>query len=557
MFKFGNSFVSGSTRFKVVGLNPPRTPIMIRRLALAGTVFSTCSVSPKDMNPVITIYDFFTFYHSYSEIGSKLYYIYFLNFCQVVEFFCLWLIRIMSEEVIKKRFLSVFIIMAALVIGLFDAPLYFNKGVDFLMARTNLPDFEIIKIRPPLYQPFRLGLDLIGGTHLVYEADLSNVSTVEKGNSMSALRDVIERRVNLFGVNEPIVQVERQGDSHRLIVELAGIKDINEAIRLIGDTPFLEFRESRPEEERNKILEAQKSGEKKDIDAYFIPTTLNGKYLKKSVVDFDQTTYRPVINLQFNDEGAKLFEEITERNIGKPVGIYLDGYPISAPNVREKISGGNAQITGSFTPDEAKKLVGRLNSGALPVPIKIISQQSVEASLGEVSLAKSLTAALYGFLAVAVFMIIWYRLPGVVSVFALFIYITLVLAFFKIVPVTLTAAGIAGFVLSLGMAVDANILIFERFKEELRRGKNMENSFKEGFSRAWTSIRDSNVSSIITALILYWFGTSLVKGFALTLGIGVLVSMFSAITVSRTFLYALMSPRMSKWRLLFLSGISK
>src|SRR3989338_407733 len=461
-----------------------------------------------------------------------------------------------SEEVIKKRFLSVFIIVIALVIGLFDAPQYFNRGVDFLMRKTNLPDFEIIKIRPPLEQSFRLGLDLLGGTHLVYEADLFNVSKIEKGNSMSALRDVMERRVNLFGVTEPVVQVEKQGDSHRLIVELAGIRDINEAIRMIGETPFLEFREPRPEEEMNKILEAQKAGEQKDADPYFVPSPLNGKYLKRSVVDFDQTTYKPIINLQFNDEGAKLFEEITERNIDKPVGIYLDGFPISAPTVREKISGGSAQITGNFTPDEAKKLVGRLNSGALPVPIKIISQQSVEASLGELSLARSLTAALYGFLAVAFFMMFWYRLPGIISVLALLIYTSLVLAIFKIIPVTLTAPGVAGFVLSLGMAVDANILIFERFKEELRKGKNMEDSFREGFARAWTSIRDSNVSSIITALILYWFGTSLVKGFSLTLGIGVLISMFSAITVSRTFLYSLMSPRLSKWRFLFLSGIS-
>jgi len=462
-----------------------------------------------------------------------------------------------SEQVIKKRYLSVFIILAAFLLGLFDAPQYWNRSVDLVRAKTGISDIGLLNIMPPVFQPFRLGLDLIGGTHLVYQADLSSVSTPDWGDSMQALRDVIERRVNIFGVTEPVVQVEKRNEDYRLIVELAGIRDINEAIRLIGETPFLEFREPRPEEETKSILESQEKGEMLDEDPYFFASPLNGKYLRRSAVDFDSTTNKPVISLQFNDEGTKLFEHITERNVGKPVGIYLDGYPISAPVVREKISGGQAQITGTFTPNEAKQLVGRLNSGALPVPIRIISQQSVEASLGSVSLARSVSAALYGFVAVAVFMLFWYRLPGLISILALLVYTSIVLAVFKFIPVTLTAAGIAGFILSLGMAVDANILIFERFKEELRRGRNMEDALKEGFSRAWTSIRDSNVSSIITALILYWFGTSLVRGFALTLGVGVLISMFSAITVSRTFLYALLSPRFQRVRFLFLSGVSR
>ncbi len=463
----------------------------------------------------------------------------------------------MSEETIKRRYIAVFLIIAGLLIGIFDEPAFWNRGIDMLSKKTGISDVEMLKLQSGLFLPFRLGLDLQGGTHLIYEADLKDVASSQRSDSMAALRDIIERRVNLFGVSEPIVQVEKSGDAWRLIVELAGIKDINQAIKLIGETPFLEFREERPEAETKTILEDQKNGKQLEVDPYYIPTPLNGKFLSRSEVVFDQTTVRPTISLQFNDEGGTLFEEITGRNIGKRLAIYLDGAPISAPVVQGKISGGKAQITGTFTPEEAKVLVGRLNSGALPVPIRIISQQSVEATLGQDSLGKSLHAALLGFLAVALFMIFWYRLPGLISVLALLIDVAIVLFIFKLIPVTLSAAGIAGFVLSLGMAVDANILIFERFKEEIRRGRNLSDASHEGFARAWTSIRDSNVSSLITACVLYWLGTSIVKGFALTLGIGVLISMFSAITVSRTFLFALMSPRMTNVRALFLSGISR
>ena len=462
----------------------------------------------------------------------------------------------MSEDIIKRRYISVFIFVAGLLIGIFDGPAYWNAVMDKLAQKSGIADIQLLKLEGGLFRQFRLGLDLQGGTHLIYEADLKDINSTQKSDSMAALRDVIERRVNLFGVSEPVVQVEKTGDSWRLIVELAGIKDINQAIKLIGETPFLEFREERPEGETKKILEDQKNGLQADVDPYFTPTPLNGKYLKRSDVEFDNTSLRPTIGLQFNDEGASMFEEITGRTIGKRLAIYLDGAPISAPVVQGKISGGKAQITGTFTPDEAKTLVGRLNSGALPVPIHIISQQSVEATLGQDSLGKSLHAALLGFLVVALFMILWYRLPGLIAVLALTIYVSVVLFIFKLIPVTLSSAGIAGFVLSLGMAVDANILIFERFKEEIHRGRNLYDASHEGFTRAWTSIRDSNVSSLITAGILYWLGTSIVKGFAFTFGIGVLISMFSAITVSRTFLFSLMSPRMTKFRILFLSGIS-
>src|SRR3989344_1544749 len=401
-----------------------------------------------------------------------------------------------------------------------------------------------------LAKPFRLGLDLQGGTHLVYEADVSSVLG-EENEAMDSLRDVIERRVNLFGVSEPIVQTQKSGNSYRLAVELAGVFDIKEAIKLIGETPFLEFKEI-PDSVRN----AKEKPESVSFEQ-FVSTNLTGKYVKRASLNFNNIG-SPEIFLEFTGEGGDLFEKVTERNVGLPLAVFLDGAPISSPTVQQKISGGQAQITGQFTLAEAKELVGRFNAGALPVPISLISQQSIGASLGQDSLARSLRAGIWGTLFTAIFMLFWYRLPGVVSVFALLVYASITLFLFKTIPVTLSSAGIAGFILSIGMAIDANILIFERMKEELREGKDLDIALFEGFRRAWTSIRDSNVSSLITAFILYWFGTSLVKGFALTLGIGVLVSMFSAITVSRLLLKSL--PRFTSEKLtrfLYGTGFSK
>ena len=329
-----------------------------------------------------------------------------------------------------------------------------------------------------------------------------------------------------------------EADDGVVVVELAGVKDISQAIALIGETPFLEFKEARSEIDAEKILKEQKNKipEYLAMDPYFSETNLNGKYIKNAKVEFNQSTYQPEVSVQFDDDGAKIFEELTKKNVGKQLGIYLDGLPISAPVVREAISGGSAVISGKFTIDEAKKLTERLNAGALPVPIKLISQDSVGASLGQDSLNKSIMAGLIGFLAVVIFMILYYRFPGIVAVIALLIYAALVLALFKLIPVTLTLAGIAGFILSIGMAVDANILIFERMKEEFRVGKELNFAINDGFARAWPSIRDSNISTLITTLVLYYFTTSVVKGFALTLGIGVIVSMFSAIVTTRSFL---------------------
>jgi len=390
--------------------------------------------------------------------------------------------------------------------------------------------------------PYRLGLDLSGGTRLIYEADLSQVAVDDRESAMNGLRDVIERRVNLFGVSEPRVEVVKVGDSYRLSVELAGIKDINQAIEMIGETPYLEFREQRSEEETNKILEEQKNNNPEYllVDPYFVSSEpqLTGQYLKSAKLDFDPNTYEPVVSLEFNEEGAKIFSQLTQENIGKVLAIYLDGQPISLPVVQEQINEGKAQITGKFTADEAKKLVESLNAGALPVPITLISQQSIGALQGEFFLKLSIKAGIIGLIVVILFMIFVYGKLGLFASLALIIYTILNLTIFKLIPVTLSLSGIAGFILSIGMAVDANILIFERYREEIKLGLNKKRAIEEGFKRAWPSIRDSNISSIITCLVLYNFTSSMVKGFSLTLLIGVLTSMFTAITITRSFLKA-------------------
>lgn len=415
----------------------------------------------------------------------------------------------------------------------------------FLCGNFDYPN--LLKLPYFSGRSFKLGLDLQGGSHLVYEADLSNIDKKDYGSVMQGLRDVIERRVNLFGVQEPLVQIEENAPHYRLIVELAGIKDVNEAINMIGKTPYLEFREQKDNyeqiiENNRKVIET-KQGELEDP---FKPTSLTGKYLVKAELNFEQTTYKPSVSLQFNDEGAKIFEDLTSRNVGKILAIYIDNQLISAPMVREKISGGKAQITGDFTIEEAKDLVSNLNAGALPVPIKLISQQSVGPTLGTVSLEKSLKAGIYGFLAVVLFMIIFYRLPGILASLALIIYTVLVLAIFKLIPVTLTLAGIGGFILSIGMAVDANVLIFSRMKEELKEGKLFSQALNEGFNRAWPSIRDGNLTTLIVAVIFFGLGTSFVKGFALTLSIGILISMFSAIIITKSFLRFFVGMRFEK-----------
>lgn len=524
------------------------------------------------------------------------------------------------------------VLLLTVVAGLFDVPQISGEGA-FAKFVNSLD--------------YRLGLDLKGGAHLVYQADVSKVPDVDRESAVGGVRDVIERRVNAFGVSEPVVQTAKSGDSYKVIVELAGVFDVNQAINQIGQTPLLEFKEQNPEAnkpatpEEQKKLDQQNAAQKtkaekllKDVlknpasfqevakansddpgskanggdlgfakKGTFVPefekalfedlksgeltkslvesqfgwhiiqkvsergegdakevesrhiliakktlndvrpqasewkeTGLSGKQLKRASVQFDPNTGEPNVNLEFNDEGKDLFGEITKRNIGKPVAIFLDGEPISVPTVQQEITGGNAVITGRFSVKEAKQLVERLNAGALPVPITLVSQETVGPSMGIASLKKSLFAGLIGFILVVVFMLGFYRLPGLLASIALIIYTILSLFVFQLFNITLTLAGIAGFILSIGMAVDANVLIFERLKEELKAGKTAELAVVESFRRAWTSIRDSNISSLITCLILIWFGTSVIRGFAVTLALGIIVSMFTAITVTRQFM---------------------
>ncbi|MCK4355423.1 protein translocase subunit SecD [Candidatus Parcubacteria bacterium] len=466
----------------------------------------------------------------------------------------------------KLYLITISIFFLAFLAGNFCEPKYWNNSADIINAKKN--EIKYIERLTNILQlpsdPFKLGLDLQGGTHLIYEADMSQIDEEDHDSSLQGLRDVIERRVNMFGVQEPVVQTQETKGHHRLIVELAGVKDTAAAIQMIGKTPFLEFKEQKSEEEMKKILDKRKELEGKTMEEIqeienwelglqdiFQETGLTGKYMKNAEMGFDQTMYEPLIMLQFDDEGSKLFEELTERNIGKPLAIYIDGMVISAPTVQQRISGGKAQITGKFTIDEAKELARNLSAGALPVPITLISQQTVGPTLGARSLEKSLQAGMFGFLAVLLFLIFFYRVPGILACFSLLVYAAIILSLFKLIPVTLTLAGIGGFILSIGMAVDANVLIFSRFREELRDGKSFTQSVEQGFERAWPSIRDGNLTTLLVALILFVFGVSFVKGFAFTLGLGILISMFSAIFITRTLLRLFESTRWERYKWLW------
>lgn len=368
--------------------------------------------------------------------------------------------------------------------------------------------------------PWQLGLDLEGGAHLVYSIDLSKVAAADQGSVVAGLRDVIEKRVDLFGVGEPQVYTAQSGNQAQLDVDLPGVKNISDAISEIGQTPLLEF------------AEVQGSG----TSTQFVQTNLTGEYITGAQLSYDQTTGQPQVNISFNSDGADIFSKMTAANIGKPLAIFLDNQLIEEPTVQQQITGGQAVISGSFTTASATQLVERFNAGALPAPITLINQQTVSPTLGSDSLQKVIVAGIIGTLLVMLFMLFYYRVFGVFAALALVIYIALTLGVFKLLGVTLSLAGLAGFVLTIGMAVDANILIFERIKEELKRGLPHASAVEEGFRRAMPSIWDANVSTLITGGILYLFTSSFVQGFAVTLIIGVAISLFSAITTTRIFL---------------------
>lgn len=488
------------------------------------------------------------------------------------------------------------------------------------------------------------GLDLQGGIHLEYEADTQNIPDDQLNDALQSAQAVIERRVNAFGVGEPLVQLSNRGDSHRIIVELPGIKNIDAAKSMIQETPFMEFRELAPESateeftkqnEENKkngetILalaknsqdfntlakqisqdptakqnggdlgfvkkgslvpefedvifkddfavgtvypelvespfgwhiikkeEVKGEGEEKEVrashilfikdsienypDKMYVPTGLSGKNVEKVTVDYQsQGIGAPQVLIQFDDEGAEKLAEVSKKNVGKPLAIFIDGEVFSAPIIQQELVGGSATVTSDFDAQSVKEYVKRLNEGALPIPIKLVAQQSVDASLGESALQQSLFAGAIGLLAVAVFMLVVYRFLGLVAVFALLFYTALLVVLFKFsaftpFAITITLSGIAGFVLSIGIAVDANILVFERFREELSYGKTVRKALETAFNRAWPSIRDGHISTLLTTFILIMTGTGFVKGFAIILALGVLVSLFTAVVLVRVLL---------------------
>jgi len=399
---------------------------------------------------------------------------------------------------------------------------------------------------------FKLGLDLAGGTELVYKAEMASTTPADRTGALTALQGVIERRVNLFGVAEPLVQTEQASalsgtTEDRIIVDLPGVTDINAAVAALGKTPTLDF----------ELATTTTVGT--TTRTTFVPTQLTGRYLTGASLQFASGATAglssPQVLLQFNSAGAKLFEQITKDNVGQVLAVFLDGQPISEPVIKEAIPGGQATISGNFTAQQARALAQNLNFGALPVPISLESSSTVGPTLGAAAIAAGVLAGLVGFAIVALFMIAWYRLPGVIATVALAEYLAFMLAVIKFIPVTLTASGIAGLIISVGMAVDANVLIFERTKEELREGKAPREAVHIGFARAWTAIRDGHLTMIISGVILFWLGTSIVQGFALVFLLGVLASFISAVSVSRIYLLAIVPEQAHRaWHYLLGSG---
>ncbi|OGH12321.1 MAG: protein-export membrane protein SecD [Candidatus Levybacteria bacterium RIFCSPHIGHO2_01_FULL_40_10] len=435
----------------------------------------------------------------------------------------------------KQRYFLFALFVVAFLLLLFDLPFPLNlgKNLNFDSSKMNL-NVGPFSIKRDF--SYKLGLDLQGGTSLIYQVDMSKVPANQQSDAFVGARSVIERRINFFGVSEPTIQSLKQGNEYRIIIDLPGQSPLDQALDLIGRTAQLSFWEEgkgsiATEEARLLPLGLTDIYKNKPVE-----TKLTGRDLKSAQIVFGGNDGTPQVQLNFSSSGSKYFAEITQRNVGKPVAIVIDGIVISAPIVQQAILNGNAVISGNFTQEGAKNLAIQLNSGALPAPLKIIGQSTVGPSLGLESLKKSLVGGIVGFLSIVLFMIFLYKKEGFVASLALVIYVIIVLFIFKVIPVTLTLAGIAGFILSIGMAVDANVLIFERLKEELRLGKPKNVAVKLAFSRAWPSIRDSNVSSLITTFILFYFGSGLIRGFAVALFIGIAVSMFSAILVTRNLL---------------------
>ncbi len=468
----------------------------------------------------------------------------------------------------KAIITSIIILVFAVFAAGFVNPQFFNEKIESFNEST---PFSIDRRLKEV--DFELGLDLQGGANLLYQADLSDVDEREVDDRMRALRDLIERRVDHFGIGEPVVQV--RGD--RLSVELPGVRDQAEAIEQIGETPFLEFKIQRSDEEvqlieekrievtqfLDKELEDITEEEKQDLEGEiedweyafmeeFESIGLTGRYLQGARVNFNELTGQPMVSLRFDGEGADILREVTAENVGRSIATYLDEEIIQIATIQEEIPGGEAQISGNLSAEEARQLARDLEIGALPVPIRLISQQSVGPALGAQSLERSVKAGALGLTAVIVFMIFYYKFLGLLASLSLLVYVAFVLSAFKILGVTLTLSGIAGFILSIGMAIDANILIFSRVREELNDGKSFKRSLEDGFERAWPSIRDGNLTTILVAFILFSVSTSFVQGFATVLIIGIAISMFTAMIVTRSFIESFLGTKLAEIKKLWI-----
>jgi preprotein translocase subunit SecD len=414
----------------------------------------------------------------------------------------------------------------------------FNKKLAIVLKRPDI-NFRLGPIKISNDLSLKKGLDLAGGVHLVFKAETANLAEKDRQQAVESLRDNIERRVNMYGLSEAVVQTSKTTNQDRLVVEIPGQVDPAQAVELIGQTAQLNF-----------VLEepiAPEATESATIyDLFSKETGLTGANLKKAEVVFDPNTGKPQVALEFDEKGREIFAQITTDNVGKMMAIFLDNFLVSAPSINEPIVDGKGVISGEFALDQAKQMVTQLNAGALPLSVELIEQRTVSATLGEESINKGVRAGLVGVGLVAIFMVGFYGRLGILANFGLFIYAVLNLALYKLIPVTLTMPGVAGFLLSLGMAVDSNILIFERMKEELRLGRPWRTAMELGFGRAWDSIRDANVCTLITTFVLFnpfdwsFLNTSgMVRGFALTLGLGVVLEMFTGIVVVRTLMRVL------------------
>lgn len=391
-----------------------------------------------------------------------------------------------------------------------------------------------------------LGLDLVGGTELVYHADLSG--STDKLKDLNNLASVFRNRIDELGVAEPTIQTS---GTSKIIVELPGIKNIDQAVDKIGSTYELVFMEEGTAEDGVQLNDYYEPSF--TYPKYWKKSDLNGRQLKTAEYTFQSSSQNnvqsePIVTIKFDSTGKEKFAELTKRNVQKQIAIVLDNKIVTAPTVQAELTNGDAVITGSKDIKAAQELAKRLNEGMLPVPAKLIGQQNVGATLGEESLKKSAVAGIAGLFLVGIFMIAYYKTSGLIAMTALVVYSILSLALYKIIPVTLSLAGIAGFILSIGMAIDANILIFERMREELALGKTLNLAIIDGFKRAWSSVKDSNLSSILTCLILYFTaGSGPVRGFALTLGLGIIISLFTAVTVTRTVLLLMAGSRAKRF----------